>query len=152
MIYEVQRLISFLMSVKEILRDLQLDNTFQLIVSILSVLGSLFGWALMQKNLCASILGGLHGYLKRQQNRLYIFFFYLCFLSRTFTILRTAGEGNGSLFNSSLPLPTASQTLRYQPGGYCRELTSTHSQQPDSNREPLVSERKSLTTKLRTLK
>ena len=35
-----------------------------------------------------------------------------------------AGEGGGYLFNSSLPLP------------------------PDSNREPLVSERKSLTTKL----
>ena len=28
---------------------------------------------------------------------------------------------------------------------------STHSKQPDSNREPLVSERKSITTKLRTL-
>ena len=31
--------------------------------------------------------------------------------------------------------PPASQTLRHQPSGYCRELTSTHSQQPDSNRE-----------------
>ena len=31
------------------------------------------------------------------------------------------------------------------------ELTSAHSWQPDSNREPLVSERKSLTTKLRAL-
>ena len=57
------------------------------------------------------------------------------------------GRG-GYLFNSSLPLPPASQTLRYQPGDYCRELTSAHSQQPHSNREPLVSERKSLTTKL----
>ena len=35
-----------------------------------------------------------------------------------------------------------------QPGDYCREFTSTHSQQPDSNRQPLVSEHKSLTTKL----
>ena len=34
------------------------------------------------------------------------------------------------------------------PGNYCRGLTSTHSQQADSNQEPLVSERKSLTTKL----
>ena len=34
---------------------------------------------------------------------------------------------------------------------YCRELTSAHSWQPDSNLEPFVSERKSLTTKLRTL-
>ena len=54
-------------------------------------------------------------------------------------------------FNSSLPLPPASQTLRHQPGDYCRELTSAHSQQLDSNREPLVSERKSLTTKLHPL-
>ena len=42
-----------------------------------------------------------------------IFFFYLGFLSRTFTIHRTAGEGGGYLFNSFLPLPPASQTLRY---------------------------------------
>ena len=62
-----------------------------------------------------------------------------------------SGEGGGHFFNSSLPLPPASQTLRHQPGDYCRELTSAHSQQPDSNREPLVSERKSLTTKLRAL-
>ena len=67
-----------------------------------------------------------------------IFFFYLGFLSRTFTNLRTAGEGGGHFFNSSLPLPPASQTLRHQPGDYCRALTSAHSQQPDSNLEPLV--------------
>ena len=60
------------------------------------------------------------------------FFFYLGFLSRKFTIYRTAGEGGGYLFNSSLPLPPASQTLRYQPGDYWRELTSAHSQQPYS--------------------
>ena len=79
------------------------------------------------------------------------FFFYFGFLSRTFTIHETAGEGGGYLFNSSLPLPPASQTLRHQPGDYCRELTSANSWQPDSNREPLVSERKLLTTKLRAL-
>ena len=43
----------------------------------------------------------------------YIFFFYLGFLSRTFTIHGTAGEGGGYLFNSSLPLPPASQALRH---------------------------------------
>ena len=75
----------------------------------------------------------------------FFFFFYLGFLSRTFTIHETAGEGGGYLFNSSLPLRPASQTLRYQPGDYCRELTSAHSWQPDSNWEPLISERKSLT-------
>ena len=41
------------------------------------------------------------------------FFFCLGFLSRTFTIHGTAGEGGGYLFNSSLPLPPASQTLRH---------------------------------------
>ena len=81
-----------------------------------------------------------------------VFFIYLGFLSRTFTIHRTAAQDNrGYLFNSSLPLRPASQTLRHQPGDYCRELTSAHNQQPDSNREPQVSKRKSLTTKLRAL-
>ena len=78
-----------------------------------------------------------------------MFFFYLGFLSRTFSNHRTAGEGRGHFFNSSPQLPPTSQTLRHQPGDCCRELTSAHSQQPDSNREPLVFECKSLTTKLR---
>ena len=77
----------------------------------------------------------------------FCFFSYLGFLSQPFTNHRTAGKGGGNFFNSSLPLPTASQTLRHQPGDYCRELTSAHRQQPDSNRQPLVSERKLLTTK-----
>ena len=41
------------------------------------------------------------------------FFFYLGFLSRIFTIHGTAGEGGAYLFNSSLPLPHASKTLRH---------------------------------------
>ena len=86
------------------------------------------------------------------KNFLDFFFFYLGFLSRTFTIHGTAGEGGGYLFNSSLPLPPASQALRHWPGNYCRGLASAHGWQPDSNREPLVSERKLLTTKLRALK
>ena len=65
----------------------------------------------------------------------YIFFFYLGFLSRTFTIHGTAGEGG---LHRHLDIS--------------RELTSAHSWKPDSNREPLVSECKSLTTKLRALK
>ena len=68
-----------------------------------------------------------------------------------FTNHRTAWEGGGHFFNSSLPLPPASHILRHQPGDYCRELTSVHRQQSDSNRELLVSERKSLTTKLRAI-
>ena len=42
-----------------------------------------------------------------------VFFLYLGFLSRTFMIHGTAGEQGGYLFNSSLPLPPASQTLRH---------------------------------------
>ena len=38
------------------------------------------------------------------------FCFYLGFLSQTFVNHRTAGEGGGYFFNSSLPLPPASQT------------------------------------------
>ena len=79
------------------------------------------------------------------------FFFYHDFLSRTFTNHRTPGKEGGHFFNSSLPIPSASQTLRHQPGDYCRKLTFAHSQQPDSKREHLVSERKSPTTKLRAL-
>ena len=45
-----------------------------------------------------------------------ISFFHLGFLSETFTIHRAVGERRDNLFNSSLPLPPASQTLRYQPG------------------------------------
>ena len=82
----------------------------------------------------------------------FLFFFLYGFSLRTLTNHRTAGEGEGYFFNSLLPLLPASQTLRNQPGDYYRELTFAHSQQPDSNRELLVSEPKSLTTKLRNLK
>ena len=78
-------------------------------------------------------------------------FFYLSFLSRPFTNHRTAGEVGGHLPTSSLPIPTASQTLIHYLVDYCRDLTSTHRYQTDSNREPLSSERKSLTSKLHTL-
>ena len=47
---------------------------------------------------------------------------------------------------------TTLRKLRHQPRDYCRKLTSACSQQQDSNREPLVSKRKSLTTKLRSPK
>ena len=46
-------------------------------------------------------------------------FFYLGFLSRTFTIHKTAGKG-------SLPPPPVSQILK-EPSDNCRELTSAHS-------------------------
>ena len=81
----------------------------------------------------------------------FFFFFYLGFLSRTFIIHRTAGEGGVYFFNSSPPVLPVSQTLRHYPCDYCRVLTVAQSHQPDSNREALVFERKSLTTKLRVL-
>ena len=56
-----------------------------------------------------------------------IFFFYLGFFSQTFTIRRTAVEGGGYLFNSSLRRPPASQILRNKPGDYYKELTSARS-------------------------
>ena len=79
------------------------------------------------------------------------FSFYADFFSRTFMNHRTAGEGGGHSLISSLPLPPASKILRHQPGDYCRELTFAHCQQPDPNREPLVTECKSLTTKLHAI-
>ena len=41
------------------------------------------------------------------------FFFYLGFLTQPFTNHRTAGEGGGHFFNSSVPLPPTSKTLRH---------------------------------------
>ena len=43
-----------------------------------------------------------------------IFFLYLGFLSRPFTNCRSVWEGGGHFFNSSLPLPPSSQTLKSQ--------------------------------------
>ena len=43
----------------------------------------------------------------------FLCFFYVGFLSRTFMINMTAGEGEGYLFNSSLPLPSSAQALRH---------------------------------------
>ena len=61
------------------------------------------------------------------------------FLSCTFKIHRKIGKGGGYLCNSSLPLSPVSQTLRYWPDNYCRDLTSGHIWQPDLNQEPVVS-------------
>ena len=43
---------------------------------------------------------------KRPPFAILVFFFYLGFLSQPFTNHRIAEEGEGHLFNSSLPLPT----------------------------------------------
>ena len=62
-----------------------------------------------------------------EKAKVMLFFFILSgFSSQPFTNHRTAEERGGNFFNSSLPLPPASQTLRHQPGDYCRKLTSAH--------------------------
>ena len=50
----------------------------------------------------------LRGKNKKKIISYFFFFFYLGFLLWTFTNHRTAGEGGGHFFNSSLPLPSAS--------------------------------------------
>ena len=75
----------------------------------------------------------------------FFFFSYLGFLPQILTNDRTVGEGGGYLFNSSLPLPPGLQTIIHWPDLYWIKLTSVHSWQQDSNREPLVSELKSVT-------
>ena len=69
---------------------------------------------------------------------LFQFFFLSGFFSRIFSIHRTVGEVGDYLLISFLPLPTASQALRHQLGYCCRELTSVHSWQPETNMESLV--------------
>ena len=54
-----------------------------------------------------------------------------CLSGFSFTNIHNSTDrrGSGKVFNSSLPLPLALQTLRHQLGHYSRELTSAHSQQ-----------------------
>ena len=77
----------------------------------------------------------------------FVFFSVWVFFHKLSRITGMQGEEEGISLTPHYhfhPLPN-------QPGDYCRELTSAHSLQPDSNQEPLVSQRKSLTTKLRAL-
>ena len=67
-------------------------------------------------------------YLARSQiEKKNYFFFYLGFLSQTFPNHRTAEEGGGHFFNSSLPLPPTSQAIGHWPRDCCKELTYAHS-------------------------
>ena len=60
-------------------------------------------------------------------------------------------KGKGISLTSHYHFRPLHRHLDIKPGDYCRELTSAYRQQPDSHGEPLVSECKSLTTKLRAL-
>ena len=78
----------------------------------------------------------VHVFVQLEKN-VFVLRFYFFFLSGfSFTTIHdsTPGKRGGLFFDSS-------------PGDYCRQLTSALRQQPDSNGKPLVSERKSLTTK-----
>ena len=77
-------------------------------------------------------------------------FFSIWVSIREHSRITGCGEGGGNFFNSSLPLPPASQTLKHYPGN--AYFTSAHNQQLNSNQELLVSEHKLLTTKLCTTK
>ena len=81
-----------------------------------------------------------------------IFFSIWVFLHEHSRITGLQGRGEGISLTPRYHFPPASQILRHEPGDYRTELTSAHSQQPDSNRQSLVFEGKSLTTKLRALK
>ena len=67
---------------------------------------------------------------------IFIFFFYLSFISQTLTIHRTVGEEGGYLFNSYIPILFLSQ-----------KLTLSHQLDPD--RELLFLKHQLLTTKTR---
>ena len=69
------------------------------------------------------------------------FFFYLGSLSRTLMNRKTAGEGGGHFFNSSVPLPPVLHGHLDISWAINAENSPLHIG-PDSNREPLVSERK----------
>ena len=71
------------------------------------------------------------------------FFFYLDFLSWLFTIHKTAEEGESYLFNSPLPLHKHIDIRRT----ITAESSPLHIASSRIQLEPLVSERKSLTTK-----
>ena len=80
-------------------------------------------------------------------------FFFLSGFSFTNIHDSQDSRGRGRLSIWLLSTTSASsRTLRHQSGDCYGELTSASSWQPDSSREPLVSERKSLTTKLHALK
>ena len=80
----------------------------------------------------------LHGVKHKLLFLFLFFFFYLVFLSRIFLIHRVVDERRGYLLISFLPLPLASQKPRHELGYCCRELTSAHNWQPESNMEPSV--------------
>ena len=96
-----------------------------------------FGKSFSMKNFWRLIISKLLDFL--------VFFSIWVFFHQHSRIKGLQVKGESIFLNSLLPLAPASQTLRH-----CRELTSAQRQQPHSKQEPLVSERKSLTTNIAT--
>ena len=80
---------------------------------LLDLNGVFYALYIVLQNEYSYVFTPYFGLIKFANNIRNYVFFYLGFLSRTFTIHRTAGEGGGYFFKSSLPLPPASQTLRH---------------------------------------
>ena len=109
---------------------------------------------LSQSSPSQKFAGALATLLHTKATQFYNFFFsilVLCNKHSRFTGQQEKGKARGYLFNCSLQLPPTSQTLKHLPGDYCRDLTSALSQRPSSNQETLVSESKSLTTRIHAL-
>ena len=100
-------------------------------------------WAIYTNLSVSSIIRLLHpqsGYSQSQETFIYIHMYVAdLYIYKSGFLHRIAGEGGEHFCNSSLPVPPASKKLR--------ELPSAHSLQSDSNREPLISKHKSITTK-----
>ena len=74
------------------------------------------------------------------------FFFSIWVFFHKHSLFTGQGKGEGIFLTPLYHFHQLHRNLHIT--DYCRELTSAHSQQPDSNWEPLVYECKSLTTKL----
>ena len=81
------------------------------------------------------------------RDRNVFFFFYVVFLSRTFTNHRTAGKGGGYFINSSLPIPPASQTLTAESSPLHIASGRTRTERKSLTTKPLANNFNTLTLK-----
>ena len=125
--YLWRNFIYFIFPVKVMLH-VKKKTAFLLKISSLNDIYQRFWWhLLMAASACSWFISvSVVLLLERTKKLSGIFFFFLGFLLQPFTNHRTARERGGHFFNSSLPLTSASQTLRHCPGDYCRDVTSRH--------------------------
>ena len=77
----------------------------------------------------------------------FTFFSIWVFFHNDSRITGLQGNAEGISLTPHYHVHSLHRHLDIKPGDYCRELTSAHRKLPDSNREPLVSKRKSLATR-----